>query len=269
MTKLILSHNVAGEEVQNGVAAVIPVPFKKGSDSPRLPRFVQSCLPPSDKEEQKQKPLTDAQVRRALKWYESICRIESLIAATDVKKFIVENGSMIGSYLLGQLTRMFPLASITFHGFDEENWPLLKNVEHEDAEISIHVYHTSASKEDKKDVAVIPVFAERTKIILPNFVLDAVDPKRDVRPIDRRKALTIYKYFVFVKVLEELGAKSILINNCAGLEPELVEALAREFKRKEYLNFPEDFFGPKEEQAAPSIEKLVALKEKFGKNATA
>ena len=264
MTKLILSHNIAADKVQEEAVAVITVPFKKGPDFPRLPRFVQSCLPlqpKSEKEAAAQKPLSYAQVRRALKWFESLCRIESLMAATEVKTFVIENGGMIGSYLLGQINRVIPNANVKFHGFDPESWPLLKDTEADEGEVTIHVYHGAG--ETKVSSAKIPVFAERQKIVLPLFVLDALDGKREMRPIDRRKALVMYKYFVFIKVLEELGAKTVLLQGCAGMESFLTKRIAENFKRIEYINFPQDYFVAAGDHKAPSMEQLVALKEKF------
>ena len=261
--KLILTNNTAEQKLAEKADAVITVPFEKGADLPRLPRFVQATLP-TQKEKEGAK-LSEAQIRRALRWYEALCRIESLIAATETKNFVIENGEMIGSFLLGQTARILPNVNVKYYDFEAEAWPHLKAVEAEGNTITVHVFAKKVSVEFEDKPVDIMVFAEKTKIVLPNFVVNAVDPKHDMKPVDRRKALTMYKYFVFMQVLHELGARMAVLQKCENMDHSLVTAIAKSFKKHELTGFPEGFFPsvqPVQRQAV-SVEKLAELKQKF------
>lgn len=266
--KIQLSYKTASQEVQNAAVAVVTLPFKKGEKFPGLPRFVQSCIPAPAKNGEAKKPLSDAQIRRGIKWFEVLARIESLIAATDAENFVIENGYLVGSYLLGQIDWMIPTASVRFVGFDQKDWPLLKDRPVADSKITITVYHKlrDPGTEDGKCV-VIPVFAEKTRISLPAFIADAIDPKSSMPVQTRQRTLVTFKYWTFLQELERLGAKTALLQGCCVLEPALVRSLANTFKKAEYIDFPEEFFGGKDSgeaaQPAVAMEKLMELKKKF------
>ena len=266
--KVTFHYKNAPQKAQAESVAVVTVPSKKGAEFPQLPRFVQSCLQQQNsrpkKDDQKgSKPLSDAQIRRAVKWFEALCRIESLIAATDATSFAIENGYLIGSYLLGQIERVVPNSTVRFVGFDKADWPLLKDVEGESG-IVITVYHKQAEASEEKRV-VIPVFAEKSRISLPQFVVDAVDPKTELSGDERRRMLVMFRFWTFLAELQSLGAKAALVQGCVSLDPKLVKALATSFKKTEYIGFPEDYFASVKAAAHPpvSLEKLTALKEKF------
>ena len=266
--KVNFHYKNAPQKAQAESVAVVTVPSKKGAEFPQLPRFVQSCIQQQNsrhkKDDQKgSKPLSDAQIRRAVKWFEALCRIESLIAATDATNFAIENGYLIGSYLLGQIERMIPNSTVRFVGFDKEDWPLLKDVEGESG-VVVTVFHKQAEATDEKRVA-IPVFAEKSRISLPQFVIDAVDPKTELTADERRRTLIMFRFWTFLNELQSLGAKTALVQGCVSLDPKLVKALATSSKKTEYIGFPEDYFASVKAAAQPpvSLEKLTALKEKF------
>ena len=250
--KIVATFKAAANANIEAAQAVISVPKKK--ENVVLPAFVASCLPPKEGENK----LSPIQIQRALKWYESVIRIESLLAATDAKNFVIENGGMIGSYLLGQIRKILPEMNVVHHNFDPARWPLLEDSESNLAQGTIHVFAKQATME-VEDAVSISVFSEKEKIRLPQFVIHATDPKADIPHVERRKALSMFKYRVFLKELEGLQAKNVVLQFCSNLEGDLLCGILSTFKKVEYVNFPEEHFGKQAVQA----DKLIALKEKF------
>jgi hypothetical protein len=227
--KIVATYKAA-ENIVETAAGVISCPKKK--ENIVLPSFVNNCLPPKEGESK----LSPLQVQRALKWNEALIRIESRIAATDSKVFIIENGKMIGSFLLGQIKKVLP-TNIKFVGFEKEKWPLLSDEANATSDVTVIIFAESA---DETTGIKIPVFAERRGIQLPKFVMDAIDSENQMTHVERRKALSLQKYHGFLKELESLGADIVVLQYCSNLDIGNLKGLLNNFKNISFQDFPEE-----------------------------
>lgn len=236
---------------QMEAAADAVATFPQRGENVVLTSFVNNALPSKDG----QPRLDFLQTRRSLKWQEVLHRVQLLVDLTDSKEFVIEHGQLVGSYLLGQIRRVLP-AAVYFYGFDAAKWPLLE--ENATGDITVRVFAGEAPA--TVTGVVIDAFRREKKIKLPDFVLRAVDPTTDLSYLQRRKLLSLQKYFVLLDTLERLGAEAVVLTHCSQVDTDMLRSLLSCFERIEYSGFPDEYFA----DPRPNLtEGILKLKEKF------
>lgn len=199
--------------------------------------------------------LVDYQKVRAVKFFETITKVQVLLYATQHKNIIIEYGTMIGTYMLMRLVDATPTANIIFEGFDQNEWQHLKNFYDERNEVTITVF---ADKADNSMVDVMEDFCF-VESFIPNTMLqlgwESESLFNKAMPLEYKENLiTAFRFKTVVITLAKLGATKIALVNAQGLSDYSMECMVGSFEQVEVIGYDH-----------PEVEetKLKELKEKF------
>lgn len=199
--------------------------------------------------------LADYQRVRAVKFFESITKIQTVIHASKHENIILQYGTMIGTYMLMRLVDATPMANIVFHGFNSPDWEHLKNFIDDRNKVTIYVFADTATGDvlgSLDDYCFIDSFVPKQMLRL-GWESEALFNKQ--MPLNYKENLIVaFRFKTVVETLFKLGAKKIAVTNAEGLSDYSVECMLNSFEHVEVIGY---------DHPAVEEEKLEKLKEKF------
>lgn len=251
MIKISIFHKAASAENKAAADAVI-VPFRP-EERPLIPNFMASAISDGDTRDETTKTdqrgprwpeLNVMQRRRAAKFFEAWTIINTLLAATDVKTFYIEDGRLIGSFLLKHLSQCASgHINVRYHGFHMEEWSVRDFGQRPNCP-TIHVFHSEACGDvlNDNDAVKVECFVAGQHFSLPNYISEALGCFDDVALDyhDKRRTVTMFGVMTAMRTLQDIGASTVCIQGGECFDGRMDAIMSEEFPgQTEFFDYPE------------------------------